>query len=66
MSLKRFKVTYFYLATGMLEADEREYGEYVARTADEAKSQAIERHDGNLPKATQDFVRGCLTAEQVN
>jgi hypothetical protein len=66
MSLRRYKVTYFYLATGQEgRADERDYGEYVAPSARAAKAQAIDRHDGHLSKEVQDWVLTCLTATEI-
>lgn len=63
--MKRFHVTYYYLATGMEgHADERDYGMVDAATADEAKTKVAD-HQCKGDSDTRSFFIGCLRAEEV-
>ena len=69
----KYRVTYFYLATGMEGvADERDYGEVEASSSDEALNVVAEReipvdemYGPNKTYSSRQFFRGCLTAEEI-
>ena len=60
--MKTFRVTYYYLATGMEgRPDEQDYGNVQADSADEAKNIVTCMHGGASPE----WFKGCLTAVEV-
>lgn len=67
MSLKRYRVTFYYLATGQDGvADERDYGEFVATLPELAIEEAIKTKASYMTSREQEFLRSCLSAEQVS
>jgi len=71
--MKKFHVTYYYLATGMDgRADQRDYGTVEADTSDEAKEIAAIKeypedimYGHNNSWSTREFFKGCLAATEV-
>lgn len=65
--MKRFHVTYFYLASGMEgRADEEDYGEIEAVSPEWAIWKVIEDRYPDADEATRRFLTGCMTAREVN
>lgn len=61
--MKRYNVTYFYLATGMEgRADTRDHGTIEANSADEARTIVAKRI--SRPEDVS-WTKGCLTAVEV-
>ena len=72
--MMKFRVKYFYLATGMEgRADERDYGIVEADDATGAIEQIVlrelptdEMYGPNNTYSTRDFMRKCLSAVRVD
>ncbi len=66
VQIKRWRVAYFYLATGMEgRADRRDYGVVSAATDKEAIQIVVNRECRGEDQATRDWFRGCLSAMEV-
>lgn len=64
--MKRFHVTYYYLATGMGgRPDTRDYGIFEAPDANNAKWQCVAKNGAEYSQIDKDWFYGCLTAEAV-
>lgn len=63
----KYRVTYFYLATGMNGlADTKDYGIVNAQSEEEAKDIVTTRMYPKGPPSVASFFRGCLKVEQVD
>lgn len=66
MEMKRFHVTYYFLATGMEgRADTKDYGYFDAPDANNAKWQCVARESGDYSQMAKNWFFGCLTATEV-
>lgn len=65
--MKKYHVTYFYLATGMEGVpDEQDHGVVQAYSASEAKDKVIEKKYGKAAGTdSANWLKGCLTAKEV-
>ena len=71
--MKKYRVTYFYLATGMEGmADEEDYGIVEADSGDEAVNKVVLKkfptdimYGPNNTYSTRDFFKGCLSTKEV-
>lgn len=71
--MPRYQVKFYYLASGMEgEADERDYGEIVAASPDEAENKVALRevpedkmYGPDKAYSSRNFFKGCLTAKQI-
>lgn len=63
---KTYQVNYYYLATGMEGiADERSEGTYIAKSKGDAIDQAIMKNYSQYGPSDRNWIRGCLSAEEV-
>lgn len=64
--MKRFHVTYYYLATGMEgRPDNQDYGIFEAPDANSAKWQCVAREGKDYSQMDKDWFFGCLTAKEL-
>lgn len=64
--MKRWHVTYYYLATGMEgRPDTEDFGIVEAASAEEAKNKAARARHPGMSQQDIDWVIGCLTARPV-
>lgn len=62
--MRRYHVTYFYLASGMDgRADTRDYGVVTARNEHEARRKIAEQTCTSVRDA--EWMMGCLTAKEI-
>jgi hypothetical protein len=61
----KWQVEFFHHCQGMAFPDKRNYGEWEARSADEAIDKVLDASFLNCTPADREYIKGCLSARQV-
>jgi len=64
--MRRFRVTLFYLASGMEGVpDKRDFGVFVAESKESALDMAMDLHFPDVSASEKPFIQGALSATEM-